>query len=125
MAIMLMVFVGVFVICNIFTNVFWVLFYHGREATKSSIPYLWSISLLLETLNSSVNVIIYATFNQKFRKMFVKIFCSCCWKVSSPRNTMTAQDHIIKRYSNHLDGRTSTFYKSKPRSLLGARLGKF
>ena len=33
--------------------------------------------LLLETLNSSVNVIIYAVFNKKFRILFVEMFCSC------------------------------------------------
>ena len=83
MVIMLMVIVTVFVVCNIFSNVVWVLFYYAREATKLYIPYLWSISLLLETLNSSINVIIYATFNQKFRKTFVKLFCSCFKNESS------------------------------------------
>ena len=41
------------------------------------IACLWSTSLLLETLNSSVNVIIYAVFNKKFRILFVEMFCSC------------------------------------------------
>ena len=38
---------------------------------------LWSTSLLLETLNSSSNVIIYAVFNKKFRILFAEMFCSC------------------------------------------------
>ena len=44
---------------------------------RFTIAYLWSTSLLLETLNSSVNVIIYAVFNKKFRILFVEMFCSC------------------------------------------------
>ena len=52
-------------------------FFSTFQMFVDSIAYLWSTSLLLETLNSSVNVIIYAVFNKKFRILFVEMFCSC------------------------------------------------
>ena len=77
MALMMMTIVIVFVTCNIFSSVVWVLFFNFLKDCRSTIAYLWSTSLLLETLNSSVNVIIYAVFNKKFRILFVEMFCSC------------------------------------------------
>ena len=77
MALMMMTIVIVFVTCNIFSSVVWVLFFNFLDKCQSTIAYLWSTSLLLETLNSSVNVIIYAVFNKKFRILFVEMFCSC------------------------------------------------
>ena len=41
---------------------------------------LWSTELVLETLNSSVNVIIYAIFNKKFRMLFAEMFCCSYFK---------------------------------------------
>ena len=76
----MMTIVIVFVTCNIFSSVVWVLFFNFFQQTgvcKFTIAYLWSTSLLLETLNSSVNVIIYAVFNKKFRSLFSEMFCSC------------------------------------------------
>ena len=78
MALMMMTIVIVFVTCNIFSSVVWILFFNFKEVCRyTTIAYLWSTSLLLETLNSSVNVIIYAVFNNKFRILFVEMFCSC------------------------------------------------
>ena len=77
MALMMMTIVIVFVTCNIFSTLVWILFFNFKEDCKFTIAYLWSTSLLLETLNSSVNVIIYAVFNKKFRILFVEMFCSC------------------------------------------------
>ena len=79
----MMTIVIVFVTCNIFSSVVWVLFFANSKLAnfpkvcQFTIAYLWSTSLLLETLNSSVNVIIYAVFNKKFRILFVEMFCSC------------------------------------------------
>ena len=77
MALMMMTIVIVFVTCNIFSSVVWILFFNFKEVCQFTIAYLWSTSLLLETLNSSVNVIIYAVFNKKFRQLFAQMFCSC------------------------------------------------
>ena len=76
MALMMMTIVIVFVTCNIFSSLVWILFFNFKEDCKFTIAYLWSTSVLLETLNSSVNVIIYAVFNKKFRILFVEMFCS-------------------------------------------------
>ena len=76
----MMTIVIVFVTCNIFSSVVWYLFFNFFQQTgvcKFTIAYLWSTSLLLETLNSSVNVIIYAVFNKKFRILFSEMFCNC------------------------------------------------
>ena len=77
MALMMMTIVIVFVTCNIFSTVVWILFFKFKKLCQFTIAYLWSTSLLLETLNSSVNVIIYAVFNKKFRILFAEMFCSC------------------------------------------------
>ena len=77
MELMMMTIVIVFVTCNIFSSIVWVLFFNFPDVCRFTIAYLWSTSLLLETLNSSVNVIIYAVFNKKFRILFVEMFCSC------------------------------------------------
>ena len=77
MALMMMTIVIVFVTCNIFSSVVWILFFNFKEVCQFTIAYLWSTSLLLETLNSSVNVIIYAVFNKRFRILFSEMFCNC------------------------------------------------
>ena len=78
---------GVEMSFNLFSSVSWVLFFNFKKVcqitgisyvtNKHIIAYLWSTSLLLETLNSSVNVIIYAVFNKKFRILFSEMFCNC------------------------------------------------
>ena len=83
MVFMLFVIVGVFITCNIFSSVLWVLFFHCPNVCRVTISYIWSTSLLLETLNASVNVIIYALFNKKFRQLFGQLFCSCFLKRES------------------------------------------
>ena len=77
MELMMMTIVIVFVTCNIFSSVVWVLFFNFPDVCRFTIAYLWSTSLLLETLNSSLNVIIYAVFNKKFRILFAEMFCNC------------------------------------------------
>ena len=49
--------------------------------SKETIVMLWSTELVLETLNSSVNVIIYAIFNKKFRMLFAEMFCCSYFKI--------------------------------------------
>ena len=74
--IMVLVLVSVFVLCNIAEFVWWMLKTH-----KEAFNPLGSFTCFTEfalTLNSSVNVIIYGTFGEKFRKTFRNLFCSSC-----------------------------------------------
>ena len=74
--IMVLVLVSVFLSCNITEFVWWMLKTH-----KETFNPLGSFTCFTEfalTLNSSVNVIIYGTFGEKFRKTFRNLFCSFC-----------------------------------------------
>ncbi|TRY62194.1 hypothetical protein TCAL_02110 [Tigriopus californicus] len=69
-AIMLMVVVTIFMICNapaMASNIAEHLRYDALELTQ--------ISNFLVVLNSSVNVMVYLTFGMKFRRVFCKVFC--------------------------------------------------
>jgi len=63
--------VGVFLMCNIVDIVWWLL----RRWEKELPPILTCSAELAETLNSSVNVIIYSIFGKAFREKFVTLFC--------------------------------------------------
>lgn len=72
MATMLLCVVTVFFICNILALVNNIL-----EAFYGIIiGQLVKISNLLVTINSSVNFIIYVIFGEKFKRLFLKLFCS-------------------------------------------------
>lgn len=70
LAVMLLVVVSVFFICNVLAFIINVL-----ELMDIVIDELTMVSNLLVTINSSVNFIIYCIFGQKFRKVFLKMFC--------------------------------------------------
>ncbi|XP_064110771.1 FMRFamide receptor-like [Macrobrachium nipponense] len=71
LAVMLLVVVSVFFVCNVLAFVINIL-----EISDIMIKELIITSNLLVTINSSVNFIIYCTFGQKFRKVFLRMFCS-------------------------------------------------
>ncbi|KAK7087045.1 G-protein coupled receptor activity protein [Halocaridina rubra] len=71
LAVMLLVVVTVFFLCNVLAFILNVL-----ELLDISVDNLTITSNLLVTVNSSVNFIIYCIFGQKFRKLFLKMFCS-------------------------------------------------
>ena len=72
--IMIIVVVGVFLVCNIFDCIWWIL-----DSLKVKLPDMfYCVSIFTEMLNSSVNVIIYATFGKKFRDSFSELFCTRC-----------------------------------------------
>ena len=63
--------VGVFLILNSADCVWWLL-----RQTKKELPIIFTcMTDFAETLNSSVNVIIYSIFGQTFREKFVTVFC--------------------------------------------------
>ena len=68
---MLMVVVFVFFVCNVLALVVNILEVMGIDVIE-----LNSISNLLVTLNSSVNFIIYCIFGDKFKRIFLRLFCS-------------------------------------------------
>ena len=71
LAVMLMIVVVVFLICNILPLIVNIL-----EVFKHDINEVTETSNLLVTVNSSVNIFIYITFGEKFKKQLMQIL-SC------------------------------------------------
>ena len=72
--IMVIVVVGVFLVCNTLDCIWWIL-----HISKVKMPQMfYCTSIFTKMLNSSCNVIIYATFGKKFRDSFSEIFCGRC-----------------------------------------------
>ncbi|XP_069988013.1 FMRFamide receptor [Penaeus vannamei] len=86
LAVMLLVVVTVFFVCNVLAFIINVL-----ELLDIAIDELTISSNLLVTVNSSVNFIIYCIFGQKFRKLFLKMFCSRILAASAARDTAMAE----------------------------------
>ncbi|XP_011159970.1 FMRFamide receptor isoform X2 [Solenopsis invicta] len=72
LATMLMCVVVVFLICNILPMV------SNAHETFIADPPQWMVQIgnLLVTINSSINFIIYVIFGRKFKRIFLKLFCS-------------------------------------------------
>uniref|UniRef100_A0A6A7G2Q3 FMRFamide receptor-like n=1 Tax=Hirondellea gigas TaxID=1518452 RepID=A0A6A7G2Q3_9CRUS len=70
LAVMLLVVVIVFFFCNVLAFIVSVL-----ELFQIAINELTILNNFLVTVNSSVNFIIYCIFGQKFRRLFLQIFC--------------------------------------------------
>ena len=97
MVITMTVIVIVFLTCNIFGTVVWLLFTYNLDMCQAIIYYLWTTSLFLETVNSSINVIIYATLSRKFRKIFVQLFFPSFMQTSTEQNTPINLQRIIAK----------------------------
>ncbi|XP_012056839.1 PREDICTED: FMRFamide receptor [Atta cephalotes] len=72
LATMLMCVVIVFLICNILPMI------SNAHETFIADPPQWMVQIgnLLVTINSSINFIIYVIFGRKFKRIFLKLFCS-------------------------------------------------
>lgn len=72
LATMLLCVVVVFLICNILPLV------SNAHETFIADPPQWMVQFgnLLVTINSSINFIIYVIFGRKFKRIFLKLFCS-------------------------------------------------
>ncbi|XP_040578439.2 FMRFamide receptor [Lepeophtheirus salmonis] len=90
-ATMLMCVVWAFFICNILPLVVNIL-----ELLKIEKTALTNLSNLLVTLNSSVNFIIYCIFGDKFKRIFLKLFC---WKRC---NNGLYMDDTLGRYPSRV-----------------------
>lgn len=73
LATMLMVVVVVFFVCNLLALVVNIL-----EVLNINIMALNNTSNLLVTFNSSVNLVIYCIFGEKFKRIFLHMFCPRC-----------------------------------------------
>ena len=95
--IMVLVLVGIFLFSNIigfifyimrsltsyFGQCFWMLCTHESDCDQNQyqrFEVITCLSIFAETFSSSVNVIIYGMFGEKFRKTFREIFCHKCLK---------------------------------------------
>lgn len=70
LAMMLICVVAIFFVCNILALLINIL-----ECFDLVVPALVRVSNLLVTFNSSINFVIYCIFGQKFKKMFLHMFC--------------------------------------------------
>ena len=76
--IMVVILVGVFVSCNILDFIWWMLKTFKSDFNPPGV--FTCLSDFSETLSASVNVIIYSTFGEKFRKTFASLFCPSFFK---------------------------------------------
>ena len=87
---MVMVVVAVFLLSNTGNFIYEIYDYTKPKDTQSSIFITVADFALM--LNPSVNIIIYAYFNRKFRKHFFDFFCSVC------QNKNAGTDLALRRY---------------------------
>lgn len=102
LATMLLCVVVVFVLCNILPLVTNVL----ENFYDIIIDQLVKTSNLLVTINSSVNFVIYVIFGEKFKRLFLKMFCShgSWWTTLGGRESPDGATHEDSLISNG-DGR--------------------
>ncbi|XP_069689497.1 FMRFamide receptor [Periplaneta americana] len=107
LATMLLCVVVVFFLCNILAlvnNIF--------EAFYGNPPdQVVATSNMLITINSSVNFIIYVIFGEKFKRLFLKLFCSHGWLGVGGRDSPDANTHDDSVVSNG-DGRSYSLRNS-------------
>ena len=72
---MSIIIVIIFVVCNSFESILFIL--HSQEILRRDVvqDYLRSIGDVLMVFNSSVNAIIYGAVSSQFRDTFLQIFC--------------------------------------------------
>ena len=72
---MSIIIVIIFVVCNSFESILFIL--HSQEILRRDVvqDYLRSIGDVLMVFNSSVNAIIYGAVSSQFRATFLQIFC--------------------------------------------------
>lgn len=105
LATMLLCVVVVFFLCN-----FLALVNNVLEAFYGSpLDQVVATSDMLITVNSSVNFIIYVIFGEKFKRLFLKLFCSHGWMGAGGRDS---PDHDESVVSNG-DGRNFSLRNSQ------------
>lgn len=107
LATMLLCVVVVFFLCNILALVNNVL----EAFYDRPLDQIVATSDMLITINSSVNFIIYVIFGEKFKRLFLKLFCSHRWMGIGGRDSPDANTHDDSVVSNG-DGRNYSVRKS-------------
>ncbi|NP_001037007.1 FMRFamide receptor-like [Bombyx mandarina] len=118
LATMLLVVVLVFFLCNLLplvTNSFEVFLGDQLE----NLDPLVKTSNLLVTINSSVNFVIYVIFGEKFKRVFLKMFCAGGWRRRTRDSPEQTRDDSFascgERVSLRLV-RNGTLRRSEPRA---------
>ncbi|RZF41707.1 hypothetical protein LSTR_LSTR012737 [Laodelphax striatellus] len=118
LATMLLCVVVVFFLCNILALVNNLL----ESFYEILIDELIKLSNLLVTINSSVNFVIYVIFGEKFKRLFLKIFCShSIWTTFGGRESPDLMTHDDSLVSNG-DGRSFSVRGNANNSLHLCRL---
>ena len=86
---MSIIIVIIFVVCNSFESILFIL--HNQEILRRDVvqDYLRSIGDVLMVFNSSVNAIIYGAVSSQFRAKFLQIFC---WKGEEKKRKISKTD---------------------------------
>jgi hypothetical protein len=100
--------VVVFFLCNILALVNNVL----EAFYGSPLDQVVATSDMLITVNSSVNFIIYVIFGERFKRVFLKLFCSHGWRGVGGRDSPDANTHDDSVVSNG-DGRNYSLRNSQ------------
>lgn len=93
---MLLCVVVVFFLCNLLALVSNIIESFDLSVDDSIFDFIVKTSNLLVTINSSVNFIIYVIFGEKFKRLFLLLFCSN----SSGRDSPDGQTHDDSFMSN-------------------------
>ena len=106
MAGMMVCTVTIFVACNSFNSIYFILWSHGYydedDEDKKLAKKLWVSTSFFTTLNSSIIGVIYSIFSEKFRKIFYNLFCVGTSKnshvlVQSQPATEIPRSHLSQR----------------------------
>ena len=97
LTIMMMVIVLVFGICNSFYGAYYI-FRDQKLICDIQKTYLYPTACVFLVLNSSVNVLIYGTFNKKFKSVFMSLFLPCINQGEDFSQRESSQDREKKIY---------------------------
>ena len=96
LATMISIIVSVFVICNSFEGIVFIL--SSQEILNLAIiqEYLRPLADLLLVLNSSINVVIYCIFKREFREAFIQFYFQCNSKQKIQQQVLPAPVEMSK-----------------------------
>lgn len=83
LTIMISIIVLVFVVCNSFESLLFILQSQKLLSGNLVQDFLRPMADFLMVFNSGVNVIIYCAFNPGFREKFFEVYFNCCKKMKS------------------------------------------
>ena len=87
---MMIVVVVIFIICNLFDNIYHILRGTGSIEWNEKNKNLYPIACVLTVLNSSINFVVYSVFNPKFRTILASIF----WTKAHSNNKSTEKGTV-------------------------------